>query len=112
MHRFIYHLIDRSIVLTVASISEKHVAQVEEYLATFTGTNEQILFLSKSLYAIDTDKKEAKGEKVKLSKGLLCVSSRMTVFTKGSIFNKSLSVRLHFPLPLHSKRYILYVYTC
>lgn len=68
-------------------------AQVEEYLAGFTGTKETALFLSKSQYGIDTDKKEAKGEKVKLSKAVVCVSSRLTIFQKGSIFTRSLSVR-------------------
>jgi len=40
-------------------------AQVEDYLATFTCTNEQVLFLSKSSVGIDTDEKDAKGEKYK-----------------------------------------------
>ena len=77
-------------------------AQVEAHLATFTGTNEQVLFLSKSLIGIDTDKKEAKGEKLKLTKAVVCVSSRLTVFQKGGIFNKSLSVRLILLLLLAS----------
>lgn len=71
-------------------------AAVEAHLATFTGTNEQVLFLSKCTFGIDTDKKEAKGEKVKLSKGVLCISSRLTIFTKSGIFGKSLTVRAIF----------------
>lgn len=67
-------------------------AQVEEYLATFTGTNETALFLSKCLLGIDTDKKDAKNEKYKLTKRLLAVSSRFTLFKK-TVFNRSLSVR-------------------
>ena len=82
-------------ILLVGSLPNGHTAtaQVEDYLGTFSGTNEQVLFLSKSLVGIDTDKKDAKGEKYKLSKAVLCVSSRMTLFTKSGLFNKTLSVR-------------------